>query len=318
MDIAGLQCTGTLIATSPRIRKTYQVLTAYHCLGELRGINENTPKGTLIKGEFRIGVSTCAPVVARKTGIISASNARFIAGNELADWALLYIDENNFRTNTLKDEESYALRSNTDLLNPGVVLRTLHHGRGTILNLAESQIGALAQSSGPMVRKNQFGQDVGFARFADCTGNNCSHYRLNPIIGGTIGGASGSSAFSDFAGGRLGTIRAVQTNGSESTCIQYASIFGKIREDGRVQCSLKNGRSYINDGNTPTGETCDDSQRPVYSLSSSPQRAPLTPPGNRTIPSSSIGAGGTGLSSLLILMIIAGYTIVLHRRKIAS
>ena len=242
------QCTGGLLVTASQQDEGVYMLTAYHCIDE--GSHPEMPQGTLLNINIAIGVSDCVPQNQRITG----QGARFIAGHERGDYALLWVSRSDLTSPT--PSPVFLMGWSSESLPTGSIIEKLHHARGTDQNYAQVRISGLSH--------HNLG-DI----FSPCVNpSGCSHYRIHYETGGLEPGASGSLLWR-----RQGTLVAGVTTHRDddvTLCEGWVSRMSKIFEDGRVECALTQGDAYYPDGIS----NCDSSSRPAYS-----NRSPASPSG---------------------------------------
>ena len=240
------QCSGAFIGSTTGTELYF--LTAYHCLEP--DVLENTPKGSDINAQIQTSFSSCASASDRLVG----NDVKFIAASERGDWALLWVNKNS-----LQRADGRSTTANTPTLlgwDPNSLavdstIETLHHGRGFPQNYAKFKTIRSEYARQAYAHNNTF--------FEPCYGNGCTHYEMEPIVGGIDSGASGSSWWESKTPKNY-RVRAVTTNSSNSSCNGSASRFDKAYEDGRVQCALNNGSTYYPQNTS----SCNDSARPFY------------------------------------------------------
>ena len=237
-------CTGSFLNNSG---EELYLLTAFHCIS---GAPRNRRKGSDINAQIWTSRSPCSTTNDRLVG----NDIKFIAANEKADWALLWVNKN-----TLQRADGLPFRANTPILlgwngnrfAVGSFLETLHHGGSSAQSYAQSQITALRHAVGDGSIQSDS------TLFESCRSLGCTHYGINVLRGGIASGASGSPWW-ESKDLRDYQVRGVTTNGIDS-CTGTISRFDKIYEDGRVQCALDSQSYYpVNRSN------CNDSARPLY------------------------------------------------------
>lgn len=300
MISGGAACSGSLINPRQSLPAGSALfLTAYHCI-ENAQTDPEMARGTVVNATFRFGASPCAP---SNGPIATAGRARFIAGSTRGDYALLQV-ENITRTGS--DPGPALAGYTTQRLSAGV-LQLFHHSAALATQqYTRSEITGFSTLVA-------IGEDSGSGRsdtFNFCgSSSGCSHYDLHSIEGGTRGGSSGGGWFLDTDGtGREFALNAVNTHGSDAVCTQRASLFSKIYEDGRVECALSHGGSYVTAGNTADGQQCNDRARPSYTTGGS---------------SGGGGGGGSGavsVAELIALIVLSGLAMIatMRRRKALS
>ena len=241
-------CSANLLSNGGSLdRAGYVFLTAYHCIED--GTHPEMRVGTSLDATFHTGDSVCA------SGLSATwEGAKFIAGNEQGDYALLWVeDEPAVSGGTIP---IYYFGSTNERFGTGITLGVLHHGdpRGAGLIQDWAQVSITGHEL--HVGIDSMGNTIPHP----CSGRGCSHYNYHYELGGLTGGSSGA-ALMTFLAGEDTLVNAVHTHGSRSTCSGSGSMFTKIREDGRVACALNNGTGYLADP-----ATCDDDARPDYRL----------------------------------------------------
>ncbi len=263
---SGGQCTAGLLASRGSGESTgdgFYLMTAYHCIKE--GSHPEMAKGTIIAGiDIAIGDSACIPAEE----IISGQGARFIAGHETGDYALLWVERSDLAAATTSTY--LALGWDTRLQPNGSRLEMLHHGEGTDQNYALVQIEGIWHAADIMPDSTTFESCVQRDNFG------CSHYALHLEQGGFRPGSSGTPAWTPDT--KL--VTGIYTHRAENTCDGFASRFTKVFEDGRVNCAL----------NVVDKTNCDDAGRPFYS-----NRSPARNSGSGS------GGGAMGIAWLALL-----------------
>ena len=242
------QCTGTFLNNGQSDGELF-LLTAFHCI--YPGSSQNMVKGSNIDAQILTSISPCSSAADRLVG----NEIRFIAGNEKADWALLWVNRATLSRAdglNLSANGPSLLGSSIGRLAVGSDIETLHHARGTAQNYARAEVTRYIYAEG------QAGTEEGLTNFASCQNPaGCTHYEANAMQGGVLSGASGSSWWSPRF-----MVRGAFTHSSPtSTCDVKISLFDKMYEDGRVRCALNEGRAYYPNNTS----TCDDSSRASYS-----------------------------------------------------
>ena len=245
-------CTGGFINNRQGDGELY-LLTALHCIKP--GFSENTAKGTAISGaQIRTAVSRCSTSSER----LVSNDIKFIAANERADWALLWVNKNNLQrvdgssstltTPVLLGWDSSLVQVRTSGIS-GTSLENLHFGGGSVQqSYAKVEVRAFSYKTSPI------SGILTTHNFILCPDINlCTHYAVSYDEGGTAGGASGSLVWST-----RDRVRGVITHGSCRAA--QVSRFRKMYEDGRVKCALDSGSAYY----PSETSTCTDSARPIY------------------------------------------------------
>ncbi len=277
------QCTSSFLNNAQSDGELYLV-TAFHCIHP--GSSQNMAKGTRINAEVRTSISPCANAADQLVG----NDIRFIAGNEKADWALLWVNRNALSRadgRNLTANSPALLGWNAGRLATGSVIETLHHAQGSAQNYARFQVTRYSYARG------QSGTQSGLTTFVSCQNiSGCTHYEARSITGGVLSGASGASWWQPRY-----MVRGIFTH-SSGTCNASISRFDKMYEDGRVRCALGEGTSYY-PGNT---STCNDSSRSSYSNSSG---------------SGSSSGGSTGIWLIFALIFSLLYMLKIRHKKIS-
>ena len=243
-------CTGSFLNNGNGVdNQELYFLTAFHCISP--GFSQNTRRGRSVNALILNSLSRCSVNNFLRSDRLVATDIRFIAASEAADWALLWVNKNNLRRADglpLGALSPFLLGWSSIRLALDSTVETLHHAQNTIQNYARFQVTALQNAS----RRDSQNSRTLFEPCQNATG--CTHYRIDAITGGIAGGASGSSWWNPRY-----QVRAVLTNGF-NRCSGTASRFDKIYEDGRVGCALNQGNRYY-----PRNTSgCDDSARPLY------------------------------------------------------
>ena len=249
-------CTGSFLNNAQSDREIY-FLTAFHCI--YPGFSPNTQRGRAVNAEIYNSRSPCSPSSDR----LVATDVRFIAASEAADWTLLWVNKNTLRRldgGSLQTNSPALLGWSSSRLALDSTVETLHHAQSTVQNYARYQVTGLENVASINYEDNE-------ALFRICRNiADCTHYRMEAITGGIASGASGSALW-----GPRYQVRAVLTHGSDNQCIGFASRFDKIYEDGRVSCALNQGNRYYPQNTSG----CDDSARPLYSNEPPPRLSNL-------------------------------------------
>ena len=293
-DGTGTRCTSSFLNNAESDDTELFLVTAFHCIHP--GSSQDMAKGSRIDAEVLTSRSPCAGAADRLVG----TDIRFIAGNEKADWALLWVNGNS-----LSRADGQNLRANGPTLlgwSPNSIatrasIETLHHTQGSAQNYARSRVTVYRYAEG------QAGTQSGLTNFAPCRNfSGCTHYFADSITGGTSDGASGATWWSPRY-----FVRGIQTHGAD-TCDAAISRFDKIYEDGRVRCALQEGAPYYPDNTS----TCNDSSRSSYSNSSGSSSS-----GGSTN-SSGGGGGSTGIWLILALIVSLLHMVLLKKYSIES
>ena len=246
------QCTGSFLNNRKADRQLF-LLTAFHCI--YPDSSEDLAKGSDINALVETSISPCAAAADQLVG----NDIKFIAGNEKADWALLWVD-----ASTLARKDGLSDPANAPTLlgwttatlaigSPGPLIETLHHADGTEQNYAQFRVTGLYHARGDA-------GTAGSVFFEECQNPaGCTHYGSVSVIGGLTGGASGASFWEPRY-----HVRGVATHATDSSCGGQVSRFDKMVEDGRVSCALDEGAAYYPDDTV----ACNDSSRPSYSNAS--------------------------------------------------
>jgi hypothetical protein len=237
-------CSANLLSNGGSLdRAGYVFLTAYHCIED--GTHPEMRVGTSLNATFHTGDSVCAPGLSA-----TWEGAKFIAGNEQGDYALLWVEDEPKVSGG--DIPIYYFGSTGEIFGTGITLGALHHGdpggAGLIQDWAQVSITGHQLRVGIDSMENSI--------FDSCSGGDCSHYRTHSELGGLTRGSSGAALMTFFAGEDT-LVNAVVTQGSQ--CSVWGSMFNKIVEDGRVACTLDNGTDYLT-----APATCSDDDRPCY------------------------------------------------------
>ena len=276
------RCTSSFLNRAESDDTGLFLLTAFHCIHP--GSSQNMAKGTRIRAEVFTSRSPCASADDRLVG----TDIRFIAGNEKADWALLWVNRNSLSRadgQNLRANSPALLGWNANRLATGSIIETLHHTQGSAQNYARSLVTVYRYAEG------QAGTQPGLTDFAPCRNlSGCTHYFAESIIGGTSEGASGAAWWSPRY-----FVRGVQTHGTD-TCDAAISRFDKIYEDGRVRCALGESASYYPDDTS----TCNDSSRSSYSNSNDSSSSG----GGSSTNSSGSGSGSTNMWLIFALIAV--------------
>ena len=255
-------CTGSFLNNGNGVdNQELYFLTAFHCI--YPGFSQNTRSGRAVNALIFNGRSPCSVNNFLRSDRLVATDIRFIAASEAADWALLWANKN-----TLQRADGLSLGAISPVLlgwSPSRLaldstVETLHHAQRTIQNYGEYQITGLENAASIDYEDNQ-------ANFRICQNiAGCTHYGIEAITGGIASGASGSSLW-----GPRYRVRAVLTHGN-NRCSGAASRFDKIYEDGRVGCALNQGNRYYPQNTS----NCDDSARPFYNNDPPPRLSNLS------------------------------------------
>ena len=301
-DGTGTRCTSSFLSNPigidrPTTDTELFLVTAFHCI--YPGSSQNMAKGTRIRSaEVFTSRSPCASADDRLVG----TDIRFIAGNEKADWALLWVNGNSLSRadgQNLRANGPALLGWNANRLATGSIIETLHHTQGPVQNYAQSRVTNYRYAEG------QAGTQSGPTNFEPCSNpSGCTHYFAASIAGGTSEGASGAAWWSPRY-----FVRGIQTHGTD-TCDAAISRFDKMYEDGRVRCALGEGAPYY-PNNTSTR---DDSSRPSYSNSSGSDSSG----GGGSANSSGGGGGSTGIWLIFALIVSLLREVLLKKHSIES
>ena len=244
-------CTGGFINNLRDDGELY-LLTALHCISP--GVPENTTKGSALSAQIRTAESRCSTSSER----LVSNDIKFIAANEQADWALLWVNKNDLQRADGSSAPIALPRGigwDSSFVPLGTRLGNLHHAQGKQQNYTEVQVDSFTHKVEPVsgLRKTY--------DFEGCDLALCTHYNVDYIEGEFSGGASGSLFWSDLSDSKGPYIRGVLTHAYGSACRRArVSRFRKMYEDGRVRCALRDGSAYY----PSETSTCTDTVRPIY------------------------------------------------------
>ena len=275
------QCTSSFLNNAQSDGELF-LATAFHCIHP--GSSQSMAKGTRISAEVRTSRSSCAGAADQLVG----DDIRFIAGNEKADWALLWVNRDSLSRadgQNLAANGPALLGWNAGRLATGSVIETLHHAQGSAQNYARFRVIEYQYARGQAGTQR-------LTAFVPCQNpSGCTHYEARSITGGVLSGASGASWWEPRY-----MVRGIFTH-SSNACEAFISRFDKMYEDGRVRCALGEGMPYY-----PANiSTCDDSLRSSYSNSSG----------------SGNSGGSIGIWFIFALILSLIYMLKIRHRKIS-